>query len=320
MEKLNSLHQDHKRYVIGIDIGGTNLRVGAVTSAFRLLDCQKVSSREMLNTPDPAAVLLQLVQNYMSDHPAMSCAGICIGIPGTVSQDKRRIFSCPNVPSLSGIDIVTPLEQALGIPAAAEHDVILLLANDMLKQKLRQFNTIIGLYIGTGLGNALYINEKFLTGKNGVSGELGHIPVAGSTRPCPCGSTGCMELYCAGKRLEEIKDQYFPEIDFASIFSRFDPAGPLGEYMEYMAMAAATEINILDPDCILISGGVSNMPDFPYEYLQKRIYHYTRKPYPADNLLFVRGESHPFSGVSGAGIYLWDSDLLKNAKYGRFPE
>lgn len=301
---------DLQPYVIGIDIGGTNLRIGAVTSDYQLHSCKKVSSREMLATSDPLETLKKFIEHYIKSHENSVCLGICIGFPGTVAQDKHHVYSCPNLPSLSNLDIGTPLSNYFNIPVIAEHDVILLLANDMIQNNIQHFNTIIALYIGTGLGNALFINGKFLTGKNGVSGELGHIPVSGSNRKCPCGNKGCMELYCAGKRLEEIQKQYYPVIPLNDIFLHFSPDSPLGEYIDYMAIAAATEINILDPDCILLSGGVINMVSFPIEYLKERIYYYARKPYPAENLLYVTGTPHPFSGVLGAGIYLWNSNIL----------
>jgi len=298
-------------YVIGIDIGGTNLRIGAVTSDYQLHNCKKVSSRKMLTTSTPLETLQEFIEHYMEEQKDSVCLGICIGFPGTVAQDKHHVYSCPNLPSLSNINIGTPLSNYFNIPVIAEHDVILLLANDMIQKDIQHFNTIIALYIGTGLGNALFINGKFLTGKNGVSGELGHIPVSGSSRECPCGNRGCLELHCAGKRLEEIQKQHYPDIPLNDIFLHFSSDSPLSEYLDYLAIAAATEINILDPDCILLSGGVINMTGFPIEYLKNRIYHYTRKPYPAQNLSYVTGTTHPFGGVLGAGIYLWNSSILK---------
>lgn len=293
-------------YVIGIDIGGTNFRIGAVTRDLTIVHSERVSSRSLFESADPLLVLSDYIDSYMKKVPSGSCRGICLGFPGTVDKTKKVVYSCPNLPSITNKPVGKTLEERFHVPVYAEHDVILLLANDMKAAHMEGLNTIIALYVGTGLGNALFINGRFLDGKNGVAGELGHIPVMGKTERCPCGNQGCLELYCAGKRLEQIYHEFYEGTDFNDLFTHFEESAALAEFVDSIAIAAATEINILDPDRVLLSGGVLNMKEFPYEHLLERIHFYSRKPYPDENLEFVRGVVDPFSGVLGAAIYLWD--------------
>lgn len=303
MSKGNTNPDD---YVIGIDIGGTNFRIGTITPDHTLENARRVSSRQLFETNDPILVLSSFLSSYMKEFPERTCRGICLGFPGTVDKKKQVVYSCPNLPSITNKNVAGILGEQFQLPVCAEHDVILLLANDLKTAKLQGYDCVIALYVGTGLGNALYIHGRFLDGKNGVAGELGHIPVMGITDPCPCGNEGCLELFCGGKKLEQIREEYYPKVPFSELFSHYSKDGPLAVYLDAVAVAAATEINILDPDCILLSGGVINMADFPYEQLITRIRHYARKPYPEQSLIFSRGIIDPFSGVLGAGIYMWD--------------
>lgn len=298
-------------FVVGVDIGGTNLRIGAIAPDGSLLRFQLESSRSLFRSGAAPAVLADYINAFIDSFPGR-LRGICVGFPGTVSKDKRTVLSCTHLPTFSGQDVGGLLSGRFGVPAICEHDVILLLAGDLREFDLAGQDCVAALYVGTGLGNALYIHGRFVNGKNGVSGELGHIPVPGSTRLCPCGNVGCLELYSAGKRLEEIRGELFPELDdFGRLFTLHSDHPAVLEFLDYIAIAAATEINILDPDTVLLSGGVVNMPDFPYERLLERIRFHARKPYPEQSLCFLRGTQDKCAGIRGAGIYLWER--LRNA-------
>jgi len=295
-------------YVIGIDIGGTHFRIGAVDrTGNQIIPPVREKSSLLFNKDNPVQVIIEYISSYIDTENTKSgtLRGICLGLPGTVNRYKTTVISCPNLPGFSHMDLATPLSEYFHIPVVVEHDVILLLSYDMQEYQLQGKDCIIALYVGTGLGNALYIHGKFLDGKNGVSGELGHIPVAGKTDPCPCGNTGCLELYSAGKRLEYIHSHYMAGIEFSDIFDHYKEYNVLSEFVDFIAIATATEINILDPDCILLSGGIINMKNFPFDDLCCRIRKYARKPYPEQNLEFIRGKVDPFAGVYGAGIYMW---------------
>ena len=301
-----------KEYVIGIDIGGTNFRIGGITSENKLIaEPQKYSSRQMFGrNSSPTDVLEKVISDFILNFPDYTLKGICIGFPGTVDASKESVISCPNLITFTDVNISTPLKKKFHVPVVAEHDVLLLLSYDMKVHHLEDDCCLVSFYIGTGLGNGIYIHGHFLDGKNGVAGELGHIPVYGKSDPCPCGNNGCIELFCAGKALERIHDTYFPEIAFSNIFSHYDKLSQLQEFINFMAMAMSTEINILDPVHIVLAGGVIHMKDFPYEILCQRIRDYTRKPFPSQSLEFIKGSNDPFAGIIGAGVYMWNN--LKN--------
>lgn len=298
---------DHARYIIGIDIGGTNCRIGGVYPDLELAEpVSKYSSRALFHTSEPEKVLIDIIEDYIQAHPEGAPAGICIGFPGTVSKSKDTVISCPNLLAFTDRNIAGPLGEHFHIPVVAEHDVLLLLSYDMALLGIQDADCVVSFYLGTGLGNGIYIHGRFLDGKNGVSGELGHIPIYGKTDLCPCGNIGCAELYCSGRALERLREAEFPDTALETVFSHYDSLPQLHTFIDYMAMAFTTEINILDPDYIILAGGVIQMKDFPYDELCRRIRRYARKPYPARTLCFQKGSSHPFAGILGAGVYMWN--------------
>ena len=292
-------------YMIGIDIGGTHLRMGAVQADGTVLRHRIESSRQYLTRAQPVEMLTQAVAGFAGETPG-KLRGVCIGFPGTVSKDKSTVLSCPNLPSFDGVNIRDALAAAVNAPVIVEHEVLLLLTNDLRAHSLQQADCVMAVYLGTGIGNAMYIHGRLLEGKNGTSGELGHIPVPDSQTPCPCGNVGCIEPSASGKRLEAIRAVLYPKApDFEAMFAAAQGDPEITRYLDHVACAIATEINILDPDCILLGGGVLSIANFPYEALLALIRKHARKPYPAESLRFVRLEVDPLQGVRGAGFYAW---------------
>jgi len=161
---------------------------------------------------------------------------------------------------------------------------------------------MIGCYVGTGFGNVIALGGEILVGKNGVAAELGHIPVRGLKLDCPCGNRGCVEMIASGKALKTLQETWYPEDSIADVFTLHAMEAPVRAFINDLALPIATEINILDPDEIILGGGVLQMDGFPKETLENAIRLHTRKPYPAESLVFHYSGEKQENGVIGAGI------------------
>ncbi len=149
----------------------------------------------------------------------------------------------------------------------------------------------------------MLIDGKTLKGRHGAAGELGHIPVIGSTIPCGCGNTGCMEAVAGGKALARIQKERFPETPIGDLFTCHKNEPEIKAVVDAMAVAAATEVNILDPDQLLIGGGVFNMKDFPKDYYAERVEARVRKPQPGKELAMLFTEDEADKSVVGGAIF-----------------
>lgn len=302
--------------VLGLDIGGTNIRAGLVYADLSLRGFEMTSSMELFRfSGGEIQDLAAYVRSYCTRNLKSGLPGaVSVGFPSTINKEKTKVLSTPNLPGFDNLAVVELLQRELGIPVYINRDVNLLLMSDMHLHGLPKDALVIGCYIGTGLGNAISINGEILTGKNGVAGELGHVPVLGSKRACHCGNTGCMETIASGKYLEELQAEYFPEDEIFSLFTKHADSPVLREYVENLSVPVAMEVNIFDPDYVILGGGVLMMQDFPMELLKEYIVLHTRKPLPHDNLEIIISKQNQESGVIGAGMYAYER-MRKGVRY-----
>jgi allose kinase len=294
-------------YALGIDIGGTNFRIGIVDENGVLTGFEKKSS-SIFNDNNAVYALKAEISNYLMNMRMLDqISSIAIGVPSMVSKDKKTVYSTPNLKGLDNINLGDPLSEFFGIPVFVDRDVNFLLQSDISSLNLDKDKTILGFYIGTGLGNALYINGQLHCGKNGAAGELGHIPFIDLNEVCTCGNTGCAELRCSGRRLEHLVEQNFPDTKISDIFKEHSNHPIIQKYVKDLAIPIASEINIIDPDYIILAGGVIYMENFPIDLLVESIHFFTRKPYPEKNLDIRFSRHTQQSGVIGSGTFALNS-------------
>ncbi|MGN0467104.1 MAG: allose kinase [Acutalibacteraceae bacterium] len=288
---------------LGIDIGGTNFRIGTVDENGTIYHFEKNSS-SIFTAGNAVEIMAEEIKKYISRYSLdgkISAAGI--GIPAIVSRDKRKIISAPNLKGFDGLDFSFVLEKKLGFRIFLDRDVNFLLQNDIDTLSFDKSKTILGFYVGTGLGNSIYLGGGFYTGKNGAAGELGHIPLLGIDEKCSCGNIGCAEVRCSGKHLEELCQKHFPDTPIRKVFAKHPDSPVLLNFVRGLAVPIAAEINILDPDYVVIGGGVIEMEKFPKKLLNESIFEYVRKPLPFNNLEIYFPIHNQQSGILGSAAF-----------------
>lgn len=292
-----------ENYVIGIDIGGTHFRIGIVNKDFQVYAFRKIGVKEIFCSEDPLEDLKNYLITYMEAEKLTGrVRAVSIGFPATLNRERTVVLQAPNVSYMENLPVCEYLENELGIPVCIDRDVCMTLYYDEQHLGIPKEGILIGCYFGTGIGNAISIDGKPLLGRDGAAGELGHIPALGSEERCGCGNVGCMENIAGGKYLAKLCRETYTDTMISDIFTAHGKEPLLLDFVERIAVTVATEINILNPDYILIGGGVPNMKDFPLAYLEEMIRFHTRKPYPEKslNLFFVKdGDT---KSVAGAGV------------------
>lgn len=293
--------------VLGIDIGGTNIRLGLVNREYRLRNFVQEGTKEVFRDTSPVKSLAYEIRRYLGAYAAdQPVEAISIGFPSTIDKERKVVLSTPNISPLQNLPLVGLMEKELDLPVYINRDVNFLILYDMQTRKIGKEGIVAGFYFGTGLGNAICIRGEPLVGKNGVAAELGHIPVLGSEEFCTCGNQGCLEIYASGRYLEKLAQKHFPDTAIDEIFLRHGNDPQIKQFIDYLSVAIATEVNLLDPDGIIIGGGVPQMRNFPRTYLEECVRRRSRKPVPAGNLQIFYSESTQKSGVIGAGIYAFE--------------
>ena len=286
--------------IVSADIGGTFFRVGLVDGDGAVRRFRKIPTGSVLRGGSVLTELGTFFRDFIADQPVRAAA---IAFPATLDAERKRVVQAPSVPALEDIPVVDGLSEFLGVPVLAERDATFALCRDMEKYGVPAAGITCGVYYGTGIGNAVFIDGRPLTGRSGAAGELGHIPVPGSTVPCGCGNVGCMEAVAGGKALVRLQRERYPDTPIGEMFSRHARDAAMREFIDCMAITAATEVNILDPDHLLLGGGVLNMPDFPREAFLERLLARVRGPLPRGALRPVFTGDEPDKSVVGGAIY-----------------
>lgn len=288
--------------VAGFDIGGTNLRAGLVDRNRNVEHFSLGSSRALLTDVDSGGRLVDFIASYV-ESTGVRPRAISAGFPSTVDRTRRRVLSTSNVPGLNNLPFADMVEEATGIPTFLNRDTNFHLLNDIAVLGLDGAQTVIGCYPGTGFGSGLWLGGELYVGRTGAEGELGHLPVKGVTSVCGCGNRGCVETIASGIYLEHLVRTHFPGTAISEVFVRHGDSDPLVDFVDNLSLPIASAVNILDPDAVVVGGGVIAMDGFPRGLLVKRVHEHARKPEPERSLRVLFAEPKQDNAVIGAGLY-----------------
>ena len=282
------------RKFVGIDIGGTNFRIGLADSDGKIREFRKLPVKQVIHTDDVLSDIAAFIEACADGE---ELEAVAIGFPATLNRERTKVIQAPNLSYMENLPVVEYLTSRLNARVFAERDVTFALCYDMKKYNVPHEGVITGIYFGTGVGNAIMIDGHYLTGRNGTAGELGHIPVNGNDELCGCGLRGCIETLAGGKYLAG----RFAHDEIADVFVKH--VAELEGFISKMAESVAVEVNILDPECVILGGGVLNMRGFPRERLHGKILERVRRPYPAENLRIIYAADEPDKSAQGAVYY-----------------
>jgi len=250
----------------GIDLGGTKIELLALNGEGR-----EVLRRRATTPPGDYAGTLQAIRRLIVEaERELGCqATIGIGTPGAASKATGRMKNC-NSTCLNGQPLREDLEHLLERPIRMANDADCFALSEATDGAAAGAANVFGVILGTGVGGGIVVRGRLLDGPNSIAGEWGHNPLPWPTddeRPgpaCYCGRSGCIETFLSGPGLsrshEVLTSTRLEAHRIAELAERGDPAcdRSLAEYEERLARALAHVINILDPEVIVLGGGLSN--------------------------------------------------------------
>jgi fructokinase len=294
---------------IGIDLGGTKIEAIAIDGTSEVLLRRRVSAPR----GDYAATITavrDLVASIERELGATCTVGL--GIPGAISTVTGLVKNA-NSTWLIGRPLDRDLEQALGRPVRVTNDANCFALSEATDGAAQGASTVFGVILGTGTGGGVVVDGRVLEGRHRIAGEWGHNPLPwpqdgeSPGRACYCGRTGCIETFLSGPGLSATYTATSGRhAEAAAIAALADAGNPdantaLAVYETQLARALASIINVLDPDVIVLGGGVSNITRL-----------YTRVPPLLKPFVFSDAADTPIvaahhgdsSGVRGAA-WLW---------------
>ena len=266
---------------IGVDLGGTKTEAILIDNDGNEVFRKRIKTEKNYN--GTLAGIKSLIDEIENKFQTIDQVGI--GMPGSVSIDSALVKNANSI-WLNNKPIKTDLEIMLNKKIKLENDANCFALSEAVDGAGRNCNVIFGVIIGTGVGGGIIINKKIIQGLNKIGGEWGHIPLPNRTddekkysNQCYCGLEGCMETYVSGPGFSSIfnskHNEKFESNQIVEGFYKGDKRciESLQNYVDHLARGLSNIINTLDPEIIILGGGMSNI-DYIYTHINRQLKKY----------------------------------------------
>jgi len=266
-----------EKYAVGVDLGGTNIKIGIVSQKGRVLEKLSLNSKA---EGGPEKVVKQIktgIKEILSGNKK-KIRGIGIGAPGVVSTKKGTVENPPNFPGWTKVNLGNIIKKEFDINCYVENDANAAAIGEMIFGSGKKYNSFVMITLGTGVGGGIILNRKLYRGEIGAAGEVGHITINYNGPRCNCGSYGCIEAYVGNNYLiSKVKSDLLtsPNLKILKLVTNdlnlltpiilqkaaedgdtFSKA-VISEMGEQIGAALASVSNLLDVGTFIIGGGVS---------------------------------------------------------------
>ena len=257
---------------IGIDLGGTKTEGILLDEKFQVIERKRITT----NQDKGYASILELIKNLVStlrqNIDEQTSIGICT--PGALSKSSGMIKNS-NTQCLIGQDLKSDLQHILNQEISIENDANCFALAESQLGAAQNYGMVFGVIMGTGVGGGLVINDEIHTGRTNIAGEWGHHCIRPDGNDCYCGKNGCVETYISGPALEKKWNVLTSDTLPLSEIVKNSKNNAYGiwkrEFLENFGISLANVIDILDPDVIVLGGGLSNI-SFLYDEGKDAVY------------------------------------------------
>ena len=275
-----------KKYVFGIDVGGTTIKMGLFDMNANVLEKWEIKSVTANGGERILPDIAESIQNKMKemDIETDEVVGIGIGVPGPVDAEGT-VYKTANLGWDTVFHIPEAFQEYLKLPVMAGNDANVAALGEMWQGGGKGYKDLVVVTLGTGVGGGIICNGQMVTGANGAGGEIGHIHVEDNeTEECGCHNIGCLEQYAsatgiarlARKRLEEDTEDSIlrgREISAKAVFDAVKFGDKVAiqiaeRFGEYLGKGLAAIAGVVNPEIFVIGGGVSKAGEVLFEYIR----------------------------------------------------
>jgi glucokinase len=313
------------KYNIGIDLGGTAIKYGLVSTNGQLIFESQLPTQADCGAE---AVILNIIKAAkMVQQKALELnielLAIGIGTPGIVDKTNRIVLGgADNIVGWINVMLADKVEEACQLPTYISNDANLMGLGEQAYGAAKDCSDVLFLTVGTGIGGAIIIDGKLFGGYDNRGTELGHIPLFMDGIPCSCGSVGCLEAYASTSaliqqfedRCKQLNTKFDGEITgklIANFYKNNNSIAVecLNNHWAYLGRGIAGLVNIFSPQRVVIGGGISEAGDFYLKNLDKEFRKYVM-PDCAVNSQLCLAQLGNKAGILGASKYAFSS--IKN--------
>ena len=281
-----------KQYVVGVDVGGTNIKLGVVDHLGQVI------VRNSFPTKPFASSRIKLIAALSREIEASiitaglkkkQIAGVGIGLPGLVDYEKGIVRFLPNIPGWRSVHLKSILQEKIKLPVFVDNDVKVITLAESKFGAGRGVKNLVCLTLGTGVGAGLILNGQLYRGEDNAAGELGHMPLNEHGPKCNCGGFGCFETYVGNRALFALASRVMgnPGMTLEDMFALAQKGNKKALFFwktaaGHIGNGLVGIVNLLNPHLIIIGGGISHNEKFLFKTITETI----------------RFKGHEFAGIS----------------------
>ncbi|MEE9431204.1 MAG: ROK family protein [Melioribacteraceae bacterium] len=279
------------KYSVGVDLGGTKIKIGLVNGSGRIVKKASLSTFAS-EGPDKVVSQIKIGIHSLLDKNKKTVQGIGIGSPGTVSLKKGTVENPPNLPGWERVHLGRIITKEFGLPTFVENDANAAAIGELIYGAGKTLNSFIMITLGTGVGGGIIYNKKLFRGELGGAGEIGHTTIDHNGPKCNCGSRGCLETYLGNNYLiknvieqlkknkssllyemldGEIKKLNPKIIHDASLEGDKFSIGVINNLGITLGHGLASIVNVFDITTVVIGGGVAGFGKPLFSAVKKSI-------------------------------------------------
>ena len=314
-----------KKYRIGVDIGGTNIKIALVDFDGKIVYSNTVPTRAEMGYEAGVANIKQAIKDLMTESGANATTieAVGFGLPGQIDYKDGIVKNLPNIPGWVNIPLAKIIEDEFSIPTRLDNDVRCAALGELNFGAGKGCENLVCITIGTGIGSGIVLNGKLVRGATNAAGEIGHIKLSLNDGPlCGCGDYGCFEAYASGPAIVSMAKEYisggksakYKEMATDGIITPYIVAQAalqgdavsiqIFKQMGYIiGVGLASVINLLNPEKVIIGGGVADAGDILLEPIRKTIAD-RAMPIQAQTVKIVPAALANTAGVIGASLLI----------------
>jgi glucokinase len=295
-----------KRAVLAVDLGGTNLRMSAVSDAGDILAHSRTPTPENCDPPMLLSAMSKLEAECRSAlGPEFEVAALGVGAPANIGPQHGVLRDLPNLRQLEGMDLKADLVDRFKIPVTLENDATAAAIGENWLGASRTVSDSIMITLGTGVGGGVILNNQPVRGIDGTAGKVGHMCVEPDGYPCKCGSHGCIEQYASATAIVRLAVESGMQVSSSAEVYEASMSGDAKAKAVFERMGRLLGItlgslaNLLNPQMFIIGGGAAAGWDAFIDQVRSEL-HARAFSEPANRAVIVRSELGGDAGILGA--------------------
>jgi len=303
-----------KKFIVGIDLGGTNLKIALLDLNYRIIYKSFFSTQRLRTKAKLIDKICDSIREiiYSKKIRKSEVLGVGIGAPGPIDYSKGKVHFFPNIPGWKDVPLKLMLEKRIKLPVFVDNDANLMCLAEARIGSARMSKNAICLTLGTGVGAGIIINGDLYRGSSFAAGEIGHMPLNEEGPRCNCGGRACLERYIGNKEiLKSAKKLFKRSVSLEELSVLAKKGNTKAKYLWYnvgikLGIILSGLVNVLNPDTIVIGGGVAGAGKFLFDGVANTIKERSM-PIQARSVKILKAKLGKDAGLIGAGILLKES-------------